>query len=108
MFIEGELARSTAMLAAIKVEASNADERRREVSAAKAQLATSGHFVTAQAIQLFGGIAIGDEHDAGLYFKRMQALKAQFGDETYHVRRFSALPSFTEGVTGETAPARRH
>jgi len=48
-----------------------------------------------QAIQLHGGIGITDEHDVGLYFKRMQALSALYGDEEHHVHRFAALPAFS-------------
>jgi alkylation response protein AidB-like acyl-CoA dehydrogenase len=95
MFVEVELSRGTAMLAAIKASAADADERAAAVSAAKAQLGVGGKLVTQQAIQLHGGIGITDEHDVGLYFKRMCALNALFGDEEHHVRRLAGLPSFT-------------
>lgn len=94
MFIETELARSSSLLAAIKADDPDEDERMATVSAAKAQLAVSGRFVTQQAIQLHGGIGITDEHDVGLYFKRMQVLNTLYGDEEHHVARYSALPSF--------------
>ena len=68
------------------------------MSAAKAQLAMSGRFVTQQAIQLHGGIGITDEHDVGLYFKRMHVLGLLCGDEEHHVRRFAAQPQFTAGL----------
>jgi alkylation response protein AidB-like acyl-CoA dehydrogenase len=58
------------------------------------QLATGGRFVVRQAIQLFGGIGITDEHDIGLYFKRMQALTCAFGDEAHHINRFATRPEF--------------
>ena len=88
-----QLAKSTTLLAALKVDAP-APERKRTISVAKAQLAQSGHFVTRQGIQLHGGIGVTDEHNVGLYFKRMNVLAALFGDEEHHVRRFSMLPSF--------------
>jgi alkylation response protein AidB-like acyl-CoA dehydrogenase len=94
MFVEVELARGTAMLAAIKAGAADAHERAAAVSAAKVQLGTGGKLVTQQAIQLHGGIGITDEHDVGLYFKRMCALHALFGDEEHHVRRYASLPGF--------------
>lgn len=94
MFVEVELIRSMAVLAAVRADDDDDDVRRRAVSAAKAQLATSGRFVTQQAIQLHGGIGITDEHDVGLYFKRMHALGVMFGDEEHHVRRFADAPSF--------------
>lgn len=94
MFVEVELVRSVSMLASIGMSSDDVLERRQAVSAAKAQFAVSGRFVTQQAIQLHGGIGITDEHDIGLYFKRMQALGVLFGDEDHHVRRFASLPGF--------------
>jgi alkylation response protein AidB-like acyl-CoA dehydrogenase len=98
MFIESELLRSLAIMASIKVSEDDDGERRRAVSAAKVHLAQSGRFVTAQSIQLHGGIGVTDEHDIGLFFKRMQVLAALWGDEEHHLARFASLPSFTEGV----------
>lgn len=98
MFIETELARSTAIMAAIKVDDDDPAERRRAVSAAKVHLAQSGRLVTQQSIQLHGGVGVTDEHDIGLYFKRMQILSSLWGDEEHHLARFASLPSFTEGL----------
>jgi alkylation response protein AidB-like acyl-CoA dehydrogenase len=98
MFIETELARSASMMASIKVDDPDEIERKSAISAAKAQVAVSGRFVTQQAIQLHGGIGITDEHDVGLYFKRMHVLNTLFGDEEHHLARFASLPSFTAGI----------
>jgi alkylation response protein AidB-like acyl-CoA dehydrogenase len=103
MFIESELGKSTSIMAAIKVDSKDEIERKTAVSAAKVQLAVSGRFVTQQAIQLHGGIGITDEHDIGLYFKRMHVLNSLFGDEEHHLARFSSLPTFTEGIEGAGA-----
>jgi alkylation response protein AidB-like acyl-CoA dehydrogenase len=94
MFVEVELCRSMAILAAIKANDADPVERAAAVSAAKAQLGVGGKLVTQQAIQLHGGIGITDEHDVGLYFKRMHVLNTLFGDEEHHVRRFAGLPRF--------------
>jgi alkylation response protein AidB-like acyl-CoA dehydrogenase len=94
MFVETELCRSTAILAGIKVDDPDETERRGAVSAAKVQLSMGGKLVTQQAIQLHGGIGITDEHDVGLYFKRMHVLNSLFGDEEHHLERFAALPTF--------------
>ena len=91
MFIQTELAKSASLGAAIRIDEGDAGERRAAVSAAKVQLAESGRFVTQQAIQLHGGIGITDEHDVGLFFKRMVALNALFGDAQHHVERFASL-----------------
>jgi alkylation response protein AidB-like acyl-CoA dehydrogenase len=98
MFVEVELCKSTAILAAIKVSDPDVVERKSAISAAKVQLAVGGRFVTQQAIQLHGGIGVTDEHDVGLYFKRMHVLNALFGDEEHHVARYARLPSFTAGL----------
>lgn len=94
MFVETELLRSTAMLACVKADSDDVVERARAVSIAKANLARAGRFVVQQAIQLHGGIGITDEHDVGLFFKRMTALHALFGDEEHHLARYSSLPGF--------------
>jgi len=94
MFIRTELTKGTSILANIKVEDPDPAERRFAVSAAKVELAIGGRHVTQQAIQLHGGIGITDEHDIGLYFKRMHVLNALFGDEEHHLARFAAQPAF--------------
>lgn len=94
MFVEVQLLRSMSVLATVNADASDDALRRRSVSAAKAKLGTAGRFVSQQAIQLHGGIGITDEHDIGLYFKRMLALNAVLGDEDHHVQRLAGLPGF--------------
>ena len=93
MFIESELARSLSIAAAIRIDDQDDRERSAAVSAAMVQLIESGRHVTRQAIQLHGGIGITDEHDIGLYFKRMQVLGTLFGDDEHHVARFGNLSS---------------
>ncbi|HVW24555.1 MAG TPA: acyl-CoA dehydrogenase [Polyangiaceae bacterium] len=98
MFVQVELCKGTAILAMLRADSADEVERKRAISAAKKQLSTGGFFVTRQGIQLHGGIGVTDEHNVGLYFKRMQALCALYGDEAHHVDRFGSLPSFTANV----------
>ncbi|HET7501885.1 MAG TPA: acyl-CoA dehydrogenase family protein [Kofleriaceae bacterium] len=98
MFVETELAYGTSLAAAIRIDGDDPAERVAAVSCAKVQLAESGRYVTQQAIQLHGGIGITDEHDVGLYFKRMLALNSSFGDAEHHLARFAARPGFLAGV----------
>jgi alkylation response protein AidB-like acyl-CoA dehydrogenase len=99
MFIETQLCRSQAIEAAIRCsDGSDAVTRSSAVSAAKVQLAVGGKYVVQQGTQLHGGIAITEEHDMGLYFKRMHILNTLFGDEDHHLHRYAALPSFTDGL----------
>jgi alkylation response protein AidB-like acyl-CoA dehydrogenase len=94
MFIETELAYSASLAAAIHIDGDDPAECAAAVAAAKVQLAESGRYVTQQAIQLHGGIGITDEHDVGLYFKRMLALNAVFGDAEHQVARYGARSEF--------------
>ena len=94
MFVEAELVRSMAIEAAIKVDSPDEEERKGVVSAAKTQLSIGGKFVSQQSLQLHGGIGVTDEHDIGLYFKRMHHLNILCGDEMYHAARYASLPGF--------------
>jgi alkylation response protein AidB-like acyl-CoA dehydrogenase len=98
VFVQVELCKGTAILAVIRADSDDEVERKRAVSAAKKQLSKGGFFVTRQGIQLHGGIGVTDEHDVGLFFKRMQVIAALYGDEEHHVNRFASLPSFTAGM----------
>ncbi|MBI2376664.1 MAG: acyl-CoA dehydrogenase family protein [Deltaproteobacteria bacterium] len=94
MFIELEMLRSIALEACVRVNDEEAVSAQSAVSAAKVQLARAGRVVSHQAIQLHGGIGVTDEHDIGLYFKRMTALLALHGDEEHHLERYANLPGF--------------
>lgn len=94
MFVEVQLLRSMAVLATVDGDEPDDARRQRSVSAAKAKLGSAGRLVAQQAIQLHGGIGITDEHDIGLYFKRMLALDAVLGDEDHHVQRLAGLAGF--------------
>jgi alkylation response protein AidB-like acyl-CoA dehydrogenase len=96
MYAETELLRSISMAAMVRADDEDSSARRTDISAAKYQLATGGIWVAQQSLQLHGGIGVTDEHDIGLYFKRMYALNALFGDQEHHVARFASDPSFSE------------
>jgi len=98
MYAETELLRSISMASMVRADEDDISTRRGDVSAAKVQLATSGIWVAQQSLQLHGGIGVTDEHDIGLYFKRMYALNALFGDEEHHVARFASDAAFAEAV----------
>jgi alkylation response protein AidB-like acyl-CoA dehydrogenase len=100
MFVEVELLRSISMASMVRADQDDDAARRGAVSAAKYQLATGGFWVVSQGIQLHGGIGVTEEHDVGLYFKRMQVLNALFGDAEHHVARYAADPAFAEATAG--------
>lgn len=94
MFAEVELCKGMAILAAIQADNEDAVERKKAISAAKVQLQHGGWFVQENSVQLFGGIAITDEQDVGLYFKRVRVLQGLFGDADWHLDRYASLPGF--------------
>ncbi len=98
MFIHLEQARSLAMLAAVKVDSSDAEERRRVVSAAKVRVGHAARFVGQQAVQLHGGMGVTDELPAAHHFKRLAMIGITLGDAGHHLERFVAQPGFREAA----------
>lgn len=97
MFVELELARSMAYLAAMTLDGeSDARARSRAIAGAKIQIARSGRFVGQNAIQLHGAIAMTQEYKLGAYFKRMTSLERLYGDVDYHLERYLILTPFKE------------
>jgi alkylation response protein AidB-like acyl-CoA dehydrogenase len=98
MFIHLEQARSMAMLAAVKVAAPDAEERRRVVSAAKVRVGQACKFVGQQAVQLHGGMGVTDELPAAHHFKRLTMIELTLGDVDQHLERFIAQPGFKQAA----------
>jgi alkylation response protein AidB-like acyl-CoA dehydrogenase len=90
MFIAVEQATSAAYLAALHVEGP-AEQRAREVAAAKATVADAVRFVGQNAVQLHGGMGMTDELAVGHYFRRATAIEQQFGAADHHAKRYAAL-----------------
>jgi alkylation response protein AidB-like acyl-CoA dehydrogenase len=95
MFIHLEQARSMALLAAVKLASTDADERRRAVSAAKFRVGQAMKFVGQQAVQLHGGMGVTNELPAAHHFKRLTMIELTLGDSDHHLRRFMAQPGFS-------------
>lgn len=94
MFMQTEQARSMATLAAVKVSSTNADERRRTASAAKARVGQALKFVGQQSVQLHGGMGVTNELPAAHHFKRLTMIELTLGDTDHHLARFAAQESF--------------
>jgi pimeloyl-CoA dehydrogenase small subunit len=90
MFMAVEESVSMALLATLKLDASD-DERARAVSAAKVSIGKHGRFVGQNAVQTHGGMGVTDEMRVGHYFKRVTMLDATFGNVDYHLKRYTAL-----------------
>ncbi|MEM7254773.1 MAG: acyl-CoA dehydrogenase [Pseudomonadota bacterium] len=90
MYTELEQTRSLTYLATLKLDASY-QERRRAVSAAKAQMGRAGKFVGSQAVQLHGGMGMTDELMVSHYYKRLMMLDITLGNREHHLKAFTAL-----------------
>ncbi len=67
-------------------------EARKLVAAAVVKAEEAGAFVTAQAVQLHGGMGVSDELNIGTYFKRFHTLKALLGDTQHALDRIASAP----------------
>ncbi len=91
MFIQSEQAYSILLRAIDSLLSGKPTERKRNALAAKVLVAKAGDFVTANAIQLHGGIGVTNEHSIGHYYKRASAFSLRHGG------RDSALDQYTAG-----------
>ncbi len=90
MLLAVEQAKSMACAAAMAVNAGDATQRARLVSAAKALVAPLARQAGLTAIQLHGAMGMTDECRVGHCAKRLLALNTLFGDAPFHLRRFAA------------------
>jgi alkylation response protein AidB-like acyl-CoA dehydrogenase len=90
MLMQLELARSMAILAALSLDI-DAEQRSRNISAAKAQVGKSGRIIGQEAVQMHGAIGITSELKVGHAFKRLTAINALLGDRDWHLGRRTEL-----------------
>lgn len=91
MFIELEQARSMVIRGLESLTCADPVARSRMAAATKARVSQAGMFITAQAIQLHGGMGVTNEFFVGHYFKRLLAFNQRRGAAEVHVERFAAL-----------------
>ena len=90
MYLECELARSSAWLAVEALDEAPA-VRARAVSSAMVNVARACRFVGQQAIQLHGGMGMTDELAIGHYVKRAMAIEVLWADADWHLARIAGL-----------------
>ena len=90
MFIELEQSRSMVIMASVKVDSQNAQDRARAISAAKIYLAKAATFIAQQAVQLHGGIGVTEELDVGHYFRQLTSFCLLHGDTESQFRRYES------------------
>lgn len=90
MMISYEQAKSMACLACVKVDSADIAERKHVVSAAKIKIADACRHVSQESVQLHGGMGMTEELKVSHTFRRLTAIGQMFGDEDYHLDRFTA------------------
>lgn len=90
MLVETELARSMLLRAVACLSDADPASRRAGVSAAKVQITEAAVKVTAEAIQLHGGIGVTEEYIVGHLYKRAVLARGLFGSTDIHLERFAA------------------
>lgn len=93
VYVELELAGAATRAALRRLEADPAGAAE-VVSVAKAKASDAAVLAANEAIQLHGGIGMTDEHDCGLFVKRIRALATWLGDGTYHADRLARLRGY--------------
>ncbi|WP_375286089.1 acyl-CoA dehydrogenase family protein [Sphingomonas sp.] len=93
MFTELQLMRSAVEGALEAIDAGRSDVDQ-AVSLAKAIGGDTLKLVSREMVQLFGGVGMTDEYDAGLYLKRAAVLEAMWGNSAYHRDRFGRLNGY--------------
>jgi alkylation response protein AidB-like acyl-CoA dehydrogenase len=89
MLIAAEQSRSMATIAAVNADSGDAQERRRNVAAAKAYIGQASRLVGQSAVQMHGGMGVVDELIVSHYFKRLTMIDLSFGDADYQLGCFS-------------------
>jgi alkylation response protein AidB-like acyl-CoA dehydrogenase len=88
----------SASYAAAQAWADDTDDAPLLASLAKSYCSEAYRAVTAETIQLHGGIGFTWEHPAHRYFKRAQATAVLFGDPACHRARLAQSLGWTEGI----------
>lgn len=88
MYVQLELARSTALWATLVLDAGG--DALDAASRASVQVAEAARHIGQEAVQLHGGIAMTAEYSAGHYLARLLVLTHALGDRTHHLSRLAA------------------
>ena len=102
MYVRHASSWSSVLYAAAALDEDAADAQR-TAAIAKAYVSRAAREVAHGAIQVFGGVAITDEHPAHRYLRRIVLREQQYGDAAHHERelgRALARAAVAEPVAG--------
>lgn len=90
MFMEAEISKSLLIKSMLQLNSKDPNALK-TLSSLKAQIGKSGKFVGQEAVQLHGGMGVSNEMSIGHYLKRLTAIDSQFGNRSYHIKKFMHL-----------------
>ena len=93
LYAEIEIARAATLKAAALLDSGD-DQAELFTSVAKAKAAAVASLAAREGVQMHGGIGMTDEHDIGLFMKRVAVLGELFGDVYYHRNRVAELSGY--------------
>jgi acyl-CoA dehydrogenase len=93
LYCEIELMKSAVMKALSDLDES-ASTSSGSVSLAKAKAGAVAKRASQEGVQLHGGIGMTDEHDIGLFMKRIRVAQEMFGDAAFHADRLAHLRGY--------------
>ena len=93
LYVEIVLARSAVAAAASALDSGSPDAARL-VSLAKALAGQTAMHVTAEAVQMHGGIGVTEECDVGLFLKRARVCESLYGDALTHRQNWQRLGDY--------------
>ncbi|MEK9672986.1 MAG: acyl-CoA dehydrogenase family protein [Rhodospirillaceae bacterium] len=93
MYIETELTRSLAYMAAVRADDADRTAAARAASKAKVKTGRAGRLIGQEAVQLHGGMGVTEEMPVGHYFKRLTMIDHTFGDAAHHLARLAENPA---------------
>jgi hypothetical protein len=93
MQIHLEQARSMSLLAALRCESADVQQREQALRAAKVTINDAARAISQEAVQLHGGMGMTDEMVVSHWFKRLLAIQLTAGDTDTNLQQFAALGS---------------
>ena len=93
MFCEVELSKSV-VLEALSALDDDTGQVAQLASLAKATLNYTYHLVSAEAIQMHGGIGMTDEYEIGFFIKRSRVCEYALGNSAFHRNRYGAVQGY--------------
>jgi len=97
MFVETEMTRSLLYRATMETQGNHPDAKK-DTYALKYYLGRAGRFIGQSAVQLHGGMGQTEELRIGHYFTRLAAMDAQFGNQDFHLARYTEMMEIPEGA----------